>query len=146
MPPRPVAPKGAFDKSKLRCATLLPALRAQELLGFSPALFERIVRADGETGVVCTHRSPLPAEAFSYQVVCGNGKKPPTSFERLRALHAGIGGARPGAGGAHELVSATSHLALHPFRPCFVQVTARAALTRPDLLAWLSGEIATRVP
>ena len=144
-PPVPRRPRVAFDPRKLSCKALLPVTEGRALLGFPPDLAERANRRDSEWSIVCTHKSALPSQALSFLVSCGKKEAPREPYERLRALHETLAGAQalPNKRG---IAATTSHLSLHPYRPCFLQVACRAPVLRPGGVARLAAEIAAAIP
>jgi hypothetical protein len=137
-------PAGPFDPTKLHCELLLPRASAQGLLGFAPQLLERLSRRDDGTALVCTHRTQRLDETFSFQVTCGQKEVPP-SFEALRRVHLGAGGAHPMALGKRGIATRTSCLFVHPHRPCFIQVVGQAARANGSLEK-IAAQIAAALP
>lgn len=137
-------PRGAFKPEKLRCAALLGPAAIHAILGITPELVERSNRRDGETTVVCASKNALPSQSVSYQVSCGP-KRAPAHYQALRAIHEKALGAEalPSQTG---VVTPSSYLALHPYRPCFVQLTSRAAAQQAGAMARLGAALSATLP
>ena len=149
LPPAPAAPSlpkpnGPFEPAKLRCDLLLPAEKARALLGFEPQLLQRFTQGD-RFALVCTHRTQKIDEGFAFQVSCGKDQVP-AAFARLHKLHEAAAGAHPIPIGKDGIATKTSCLLEHPHRPCFVEVTGRAAARQEGLLERLATQIAAAVP
>ena len=144
-----------MDRKKLRCDQLMPPADVAAITGLAPVWSERLTQRDGVASLLCSRQGAKPENALSFQVGCAlRGKAPPEGYEALRQLHEHMPGARL-APAQRAVTTQTSHLALHPYRACFMQLVFRGppgpsaspkAPRHPESLERLAALLASRVP
>lgn len=124
----------------------MPSSEVALITGTARGWQERAHQRDGVATLLCSRSAAQPDNALSFQVTCAlKGKRPPEGYEALRKLHLAIPGARE-ATEQRAVIVPSSHLASHPYRPCFMQLVYPSAPGKPGALERLAALLASRVP